>query len=87
MGPALALHALLAGGHGQQPTVKKQPAPALPTLPGKDPRAGALLSLLQSQQMPQQPPNPQPTGEAPPLPPKAPKKVVNSHPVDSNAGL
>lgn len=82
MGPALALHSLIAGGHGKQPTVKKQPAPALPSLPGGDPRAAALLTLLKSQQQPPQAANPNPSA-----PPKASKKPIPQHPTDSNAGL
>lgn len=82
MGPALALHALLGGGHGKQPTVKKQPAPALPSLPGADPRAAALMTMLQSQQQPPQAPNPQQA-----MPPKANKKPIPQHPTDSKAGL
>lgn len=81
MGPGLALHSLLAGGHGKQPTVKKQPAPALPSLPGRpDPRVGALMTLLKSQQQPA----PAPQGRmGEPVPPKAPKKPVQQKPPDS----
>lgn len=80
--PALALHALLAGGHGQQPTLKKNDVPPTPSLPGVDPRLMMLLQLLHGQQQqaaPQMPPqgNPQSTN----------KKPIVQTPPDSNAGL
>ena len=82
MNPALAFHALLAGGHGKQPITKKQPAPPLPSLPGADPRMSALLSSLRSQQQPQSQIAPAPNGK-----PNFPKKPVVSRPTDSTARM
>ena len=82
MVPALALHALLSGGHGAQPITKQNHMPPIMPRPGTDPRLAALVALLHAQHAPQM-------ASANPAPPKAPpaqRKPIISVPTD-NQGL
>ena len=87
MNPGMALHSLITGGHGKQlPQVRKHTAPALPTLPGADPRAAALMTLLKSQATPPQPqamPTSNPAPNGPRNKPNFPTKRIQSRPTDT----